>query len=55
MLVLDYHHNLKANGVKVLAVGPGTLETDLGGARDLAKKMGLKHSEGGLRLIEQCE
>lgn len=31
MLILDWSHKLKADGVKVWGVGPGMLETDLGG------------------------
>jgi NAD(P)-dependent dehydrogenase (short-subunit alcohol dehydrogenase family) len=37
MLMLDWNHKLKADGVKVWAVGPGFLETDLGGMREMAK------------------
>ncbi|KAL6235518.1 hypothetical protein BDW75DRAFT_230245 [Aspergillus navahoensis] len=39
MLMLDWDHKLKADAVKVWAVGPGMLETDLSGQRELAKKM----------------
>ena len=31
MLMLDWNHKLKADGVKVWAVGPGMLATNLGG------------------------
>jgi NAD(P)-dependent dehydrogenase (short-subunit alcohol dehydrogenase family) len=51
MLMLDWNHKLKADGVKVWSVGPGMLETDLGGARDLAKKFGAKPASVGGEFI----
>ncbi|KAL4978880.1 hypothetical protein BDW66DRAFT_128938 [Aspergillus desertorum] len=51
MLMLDWNHKLKADGVKVWAVGPGMLETDLGGQRELVKKMGVGPASLGGRLI----
>jgi NAD(P)-dependent dehydrogenase (short-subunit alcohol dehydrogenase family) len=39
MLMLDWNHKLKADGIKVWSLGPGFLETDLGNARHLAKEM----------------
>ncbi|CBF73678.1 uncharacterized protein ANIA_07999 [Aspergillus nidulans FGSC A4] len=51
MLMLDWNHKLKADKVKVWAVGPGMLETDLGGQRELAKKMGLGSATLGGTLI----
>ena len=47
MLMLDWNHKLRADGVKVWAVGPEFLETDLGGRRDLAKEMGAGHASAG--------
>ncbi|KAJ7764613.1 hypothetical protein DFH07DRAFT_811823 [Mycena maculata] len=51
MLMLDWNHKLKADGVKVWAVGPGFLVTDLGGARDTVIKMGGAHASIGGQLI----
>ncbi|OAG39506.1 hypothetical protein AYO21_06334 [Fonsecaea monophora] len=52
MLMVDWNHKLKADGVKVWAVGPGFLETDLGNARLLAKEMGAKHPSIGGEFIK---
>ncbi|KAJ7605859.1 hypothetical protein DFH06DRAFT_1384764 [Mycena polygramma] len=51
MLMLDWNHKLKADGVKVWAVGPGFLVTDLGGARDKVVAMGGGHASIGGRLL----
>ncbi|KIW86852.1 uncharacterized protein Z519_12473 [Cladophialophora bantiana CBS 173.52] len=51
MLMVDWNHKLKADGVRVWAVGPGFLETDLGNARHLAKEMGAKHPSIGGQFI----
>lgn len=51
MLMLDWNHKLQADGVKVWAVGPGFLETDLGGMREMAKKMGTGHASIGGKFI----
>ncbi|KAI0126268.1 hypothetical protein BJ170DRAFT_707754 [Xylariales sp. AK1849] len=51
MLMLDWTHKLKEDGVKVWAVGPGMLESDLGGMREMAKKMGVGHPSIGGRLM----
>jgi NAD(P)-dependent dehydrogenase (short-subunit alcohol dehydrogenase family) len=51
MLMLDWSHKLKADGVKVWGVGPGMLETDLGGLRSKAKEMGAKHASIGGQLL----
>lgn len=51
MLMLDWNHKLKADGVKVWAVSPGMLETDLGGLREKAKEMGAKHASLGGTLL----
>ncbi|TVY87495.1 Short-chain dehydrogenase/reductase, partial [Lachnellula willkommii] len=46
MLMLDWNHKLKEDGVKVFGVGPGFLATNLGNDPELtakAKAMGAKH------------
>ena len=40
MLMLDWNHKLKADGVKVWCVGPGFLATNLGAMPKRAKEMG---------------
>ena len=58
MLMLDWNHKLKADGVKVWAVGPGMLATNLGGILEKAKAMGAKHpSIGGefLKMVVEGE
>ncbi len=51
MLMLDWHHKLKADGVKVWSVAPGILLTDLGGMREVAGKMGAEHPSIGGKLM----
>jgi NAD(P)-dependent dehydrogenase (short-subunit alcohol dehydrogenase family) len=52
MLMLDWNHKLKADGVKVWGVGPGMLATNLGGlGKEFAEKMGCKHASLGGTLI----
>ncbi|KKK18410.1 hypothetical protein P175DRAFT_0436427 [Aspergillus ochraceoroseus IBT 24754] len=51
MVMLDWNHKFKADGVKVWGVGPGMLATDLGGQRHLAEKMGAGHPSLGGTLI----
>jgi len=51
MLMLDWNHKLKADGVKVWAVGPGLLATDLGNAKEMVTKMGAGHPSIGGKLI----
>jgi NAD(P)-dependent dehydrogenase (short-subunit alcohol dehydrogenase family) len=56
MLMLDWNHKLKADGVKVWGVGPGLLATDLGGLREKAVAMGAKHASlGGVLLRSVVE
>jgi NAD(P)-dependent dehydrogenase (short-subunit alcohol dehydrogenase family) len=58
MLMLDYHWKLQKDSVKVWSVGPGFLTTDLGGMKELSKKMGTGHpSIGGdfLRTVVEGE
>lgn len=53
MLMLDWNHKLKADGVKVWGVGPGFLETDLGGGREAVKKMGAGHASAGGNILRR--
>lgn len=53
MLMLDWNHKLKADGVKVWAVGPGFLVTNLGGIRDRVLAMGGKHPSIGAQIIRE--
>jgi NAD(P)-dependent dehydrogenase (short-subunit alcohol dehydrogenase family) len=53
MLMLDWNHKLKADGVKVWCVGPGILATNLGNVPEKAKEMGAKHPSIGGRLIKR--
>ena len=52
MLMLDWNHKLKADGVKVWSVGPGFLATDLGNMREKAKEMGCGHPSIGGEMIK---
>nr|OQO30257.1 hypothetical protein B0A51_01805 [Rachicladosporium sp. CCFEE 5018] len=56
MLMLDWAHKLKADGVKVWAVLPGMLATNLGGMPEMAQAMGAGHPSAGgnvmLRVVE---
>jgi hypothetical protein len=52
MLMLDWNHKLKADGVKVWGVGPGMLATNLGGmSKEMAEKMGCQPASLGGTLI----
>ncbi len=51
MMMLDWNHKLKEDGVKVWGVGPGFLITDLGDKRDKVKEMGGGHPNIGGRLV----
>ena len=52
MLMLDWNHKLKEDGVKVWSVGPGRLATDLGNMREKAKEMGCGHPSIGGEVIK---
>ncbi|KAF7983743.1 hypothetical protein HWV62_19713 [Athelia sp. TMB] len=52
MLMLDWNHKLKADGVKVWCVGPGFLTTDLGGMREKVSEMGSQHPSIGGKLLK---
>ena len=54
MLMLDWNHKLKADGVKVWGVGPGMLATNLGGmGPEKAAAMGAKHPSLGGDIIRR--
>jgi NAD(P)-dependent dehydrogenase (short-subunit alcohol dehydrogenase family) len=59
MLMLDWNHKLKDDGVKVWGVQPGFLITGLGGEnvdKEVVKKMGAGHpSEGGAMIKRVVE
>lgn len=58
MLMLDWSHKLKEDGVKVWGVGPGMLATNLGGIKEKAVEMGAKHASIGgevLRTVVEGE
>ncbi len=57
MLMLDWNHKLKADGVKVWGVGPGMLATGLGDMpKEVLQKMGTGHpSAGGKVLLSVVE
>lgn len=52
MLMMDWNHKLKADGVKVHAVGPGILATNLGNMKDKIVEMGAKHPSIGGQLYK---
>lgn len=53
MLMVDWNHKLKADGVKVWAVGPGILATNLGGlGPEKAREMGAGHPSAGGEVIK---
>lgn len=52
MMMLDWNHKLKEDGVKVWGVGPGILATDLGNIREKIKEMGGEHPSTGGKLLK---
>ena len=52
MLMLDWNHKLKEDGVKVWSVAPGFLVTGLGNAREKAVEMGAGHASIGGEIIK---
>ena len=52
MLMLDWNHKLKEDGVKVWGVGPGFLATNLGNIPEKAKEMGAKHPSLGGKMLK---
>ena len=53
MLMLDWNHKMKADGVKVWGVGPGMLATDLGNMKEKAKEMGAGHPSAGGDILRR--
>ncbi|RYP17052.1 hypothetical protein DL765_004751 [Monosporascus sp. GIB2] len=52
MLMLDWNHKLKADGVKVWAVAPGMLDTGLGNlSAEMKERLGVKHASVGGRIL----
>ncbi|OCL10411.1 NAD(P)-binding protein [Glonium stellatum] len=51
MLMLDWNHKLKEDGVKVWGVGPGFLATDLGNMREKLVEMKGGHPSIGGKII----
>ena len=52
MLMLDWNHKLKADGVKVWGAGPGFLATGLGGLTEKVREMGGGHPSIGGDFIK---
>ncbi|KAK9418008.1 hypothetical protein SUNI508_08437 [Seiridium unicorne] len=52
MLMLDYHWKLQKDGVKVWAVNPGFLATDLGDVKEMVIARGGDHPSVGAALIK---
>lgn len=50
--MLDFFRLLKPDGVKVCCVSPGALLTDLGGNREILKKMGAEDPALGGEFIK---
>ncbi|KUJ13943.1 NAD(P)-binding protein [Mollisia scopiformis] len=53
MLMLDWNHKLKEDGVKVFAVTPGFLATNLGGDPELGIAMGAGHPSAGGDILRR--
>ena len=54
MMMVDWNHKLKADGVKVWAVGPGMLATNLGGVGpEKAREMGAGHPSAGGDILRR--
>lgn len=53
MLMVDWNYKLKADGVKVWAVGPGFLATNLGGVPEMAVAMGASHPSAGGDILRR--
>lgn len=52
MMMLDWNHKLKEDGVKVWGVGPGFLATGLGNIQEKVKEMGGGHPSIGGKLLK---
>lgn len=56
MLMLDWNHKLKEDGVKVWCVGPGFIASDLGNspeAKEMVKEMGGAHPSAGGDILKR--
>ncbi|KAF2477740.1 NAD(P)-binding protein [Lindgomyces ingoldianus] len=53
MLMLDWNHKLKEDGVKVWCVGPGFLATNLGNMKEKVKEMGGGHPSIGGKVLRR--
>ena len=54
MMMVDWNHKLKADGVKVWSVGPGMLATNLGGmGPEKAREMGAGHPSAGGEILRR--
>jgi len=51
MMMVDWNHKLKADGVKVFSVGPGMCATDLGNIREKAVEMGAGPASIGGQIL----
>ena len=52
MMMVDWNHKLKEDGVKVFCVGPGFLATGLGNMREETEKMGAGHASIGGNVLK---
>lgn len=52
MLMLDWNHKLKEDGVKVWGVAPGFLATNLGNLREMVTEMGGGHPSIGGEMLK---
>lgn len=53
MVMLDWNHKMKEDGVKVWGVGPGFLATNLGGIKEKIAALGGGHPNIGGRIIRR--
>lgn len=53
MIMLDWNHKLKEDGVKVCSVGPGMLATNLGNMKEKAIEWGMGHPSIGGDIIKR--
>ena len=53
IVMLDWKHKLKEDGVKVFAVQPGLMTTNLGNAADTLQEMGAAHPREGAKLVRE--
>ncbi len=53
IVMLDWKHKLKEDGVKVFAVQPGLMTTNLGNVADTLKEMGGVHPRESAKLVRE--